>query len=205
MSKAFTRLALEMQKNVDEIRGILDKILVHPDSILADKNNNNNLKIEKKLYEIYDNLVEYKDVFSKNNNLSFSDKIAPSGHIKIDVAGEEIHIKMGRLPRKSQGKNMVVDDLNQTLFSLLKEGKTLPKLPKKIIEITHIYPADCVAETIKDNDNYNYKAIINTLCHFTSGTDRGDNCWLIFKTKIAEDYSVGTEIRVYPQEEKTVV
>jgi hypothetical protein len=202
MDKAHLRLVQEMKKSVAEIEKILDKINENPMCFIPAVSNKNNRLIEQKLFEMYDKLTEHNTIDSNNNNLKYADRIAPSGHINIDISGEKISIKMGRIPGKGHNPKMVIDDLSQTFLQQKKEGVTIPKMPKKVIEIIHVYPVDCVAETIRDNDNYNYKAIIDTLCLFTLGSDRGDNCWMIFKTKIAKDFSAGTEIKIYPQAEK---
>ncbi len=102
MSKAYIRLAKEMLEHTAEIEDVLSKILAAPEAKnVPEMGNKYNHKIEKSLFKIYDNVVEYNTVFANNNNLSFADKITPSGHIKIEISDSEILIKMGRLPRKS--------------------------------------------------------------------------------------------------------
>lgn len=201
MSNAIPRLIKEMKESVTVIDKLLDQMLRVAAYSSDAAINKNNRFIQDKILEIYDKLVELKEVEAITHKRIYEDKITQSNQIKIDISGDQILIKMGRLPGKRDNPKMIVNELNEAFLWSIKEGNEMPRVPKIVIQVTHVYPTDFPAKSIKDNDNYNYKAIINTICRFTTGSDKGDNCWLSFRTKVAADYTLGTEIKVYPQRE----
>lgn len=199
MSKGAIRLAMVMKESVVAINNILDDFLRYPESDDIQKISKDHYRINLYLHKIYNNLLSYTKVLSDNNNIPMLERIDCTEDTRIDVIGEELFIEMCRIPKKNKADNLVVDALKNGFNKALIDGKKIPEMPRKIIEIIHVYPSDFPVETIRDNDNYYYKSIINTICYYTKGSDRGDFCWLVFGTEIAEDYFAGTRIRVYPK------
>lgn len=202
MSKRAIKLAENMKESVAEIEKILDDFLRFPDTEDTKKITNDHHRINLFLQKIYNNLQDFSTVLWNRYNVPELDRIGVSDGTNFAVVGDEIYIETCRIPKKNFAENMASDALENAFKKAIIDGKIIPKMPKKHIEIMHVYPSDFPAKAIRDNDNYNYKSIINTICFYTKGSDRGDKCWLSLGTEISEDGFSGTRIRISPMIEK---
>lgn len=199
MSKGAIRLANVMKESVAEIDKILDFYVRFPEVENPEKITSDHYKINKKLQKIYAILQDFSKVRWDQKNIPENDRIGHPDSSKLDVVGDQILIETCRISKKNYTEKLSSDDIKNVFLKAIIDGKEIPKMTHKVIEVIHVYPHDYPPEAIRDNDNYNYKSLINTICFYTGGSDRGDKCWLVFGTEIAPDDSAGTRIRVYPK------
>ena len=205
MSKGAIRLANLMKESVAEIDKILDFYVRFPEVENPEKITKDHNIILKKMQKIYDILQDFSKVRWDQKNVPENDRIGHPDSSKLDVVGDQIFIETCRLSKKYINNNMVSDALKNLFMKALIDGKEIPKMTNKVIEVIHVYPYDFPLDAIRDNDNYSYKSLINTICFYTKGSDRGDKCWLVLGTEIAPDDSAGTRIRVYPKPKESAL
>lgn len=199
MSNGEVRLAKSMKESVAEIDKILDNFLRFPDVENTQKITNDHYRISKYLHKTYAILQDYSKVVWDKRNVPELERIGHPDSTRINVVGDMILIETCRIQKKNIYAKMVDDDIRNAFMKAIIDGNEIPKLTQKVIEVIHVYPHDFPLGAIRDNDNYNYKSLINTICLYTKGSDRGDKCWLVLGTEIAPDDTAGTRIRVYPK------
>ncbi|WP_446787648.1 hypothetical protein [Macellibacteroides fermentans] len=140
MSKRAMKLAENMKESVAEIEKILDDFLHFPDAGDTKKITNDHYRINLFLQKIYNNLQDFSTVLWNKHGVPELDRIGVSEGTNFAVVGDEIHIKTCRIPKKNFAENMVSDALENAFKKAIIDGKIIPKMPEKHIEIMHVYP-----------------------------------------------------------------
>ena len=138
----------------------------------------------------------------KNMPLEYSkmmDKIASEAHnISIETNEKTTKITLpNTLPHyKNNFKSMLVEPLNFKL-KIYKKEHGFPEYTSVVFVIVNNISSNKNTNTIRDNDNYDYKQIVNNVSYWLLNDDGYKYCSMFNCTKISEQDS--TEIYVVPK------
>lgn len=121
-------------------------------------------------------------------------------HIAMDQKDNVTHITLPcLLPHyKENHKNIVTAPLNAFLKKYIKENGPLPVYKKIVFVVINHVDENKPASRIRDNDNYEYKQLINTLAGWFLPDDNQDYCSM-FNTTV-KGSSDSTEVYLVPYE-----
>lgn len=197
-----------------EINGILEKL---PKEFNAAKNAlmesnynkyvehfiNATLKLEKATLKAR----QVANISFKQNNMPLEynkmiKKIADDVQkIEVKVDGNMTKISLpNTLPHyKNHFKSILVEPLNLKLKNYQKYIGKFPEYSKAVFVIINVVSKNKSIKCIRDNDNYDYKQVINNLAYWLLSDDGYDYCSMFNCTKIGDEDR--TEILVLPKEE----
>lgn len=143
----------------------------------------------------------------KQNNMPLEykrliEKIASDAQ-KIDINVEKNITKISlpnTLPHyKNNFKSILVEPLNYKLKNYQKHIGKFPEYSKAVFVVVNVVSKNKDKKSIRDNDNYDYKQIINNLAYWLLNDDGYDYCNMFNCTKIGDKDR--TEIYVVPKDE----
>lgn len=147
------------------------------------------------------------NIIFKQNNMPLEynkmvKRIAEDVHkIEVNVDGNITKITLpNTLPHyKNNFKSVLVEPLNFKLKNYQKYVGKFPKYSKAIFVVMNVVSENKSKKSIRDNDNYDYKQIINQVAYWLLNDDGYDYCSMFNCTKIGDEDR--TEIYVIPDSE----
>lgn len=108
--------------------------------------------------------------------------------IDVKVEGKITKITLpNTLPHyKNNFKSILVEPLNLKLKDYQKHIGKFPKYDKVVFVIINIVSDQHNKKTIRDNDNYDYKQVINQIAYWLLNDDGYEYCSMLNTTKIGE-------------------
>lgn len=151
------------------------------------------MRIEKLLRMYADHIGQPRAVLGKQI-ASLIDTSLPSETdlYEIKVTPGAVHIRMPYLPHRNSASAAITDGLAAKLY-------VAAELPQNwkccCIEFCHVYPAK-VPKRIKDNDNYNYKRVIDIIAYALRLTDDAGTIHYSMRTAFTDFLYPGTYIKL---------
>ena len=147
------------------------------------------------------------NIIFKQNNMPLEynrmvKRIAEDVHkIEVNVDGNITKITLpNTLPHyKNNFKSVLVEPLNFKLKNYQKYVGKFPKYSKAIFVVMNVVSENKNKKSIRDNDNYDYKQIINQVAYWLLNDDGYDYCSMFNCTKIGDEDR--TEIYAIPDSE----
>ena len=147
------------------------------------------------------------NIIFKQNNMPLEynrmvKRIAEDVHkIEVNVDGNITKITLpNTLPHyKNNFKSVLVEPLNFKLKNYQKYVGKFPKYSKAIFVVMNVVSENKSKKSIRDNDNYDYKQIINQVAYWLLNDDGYDYCSMFNCTKIGDEDR--TEIYAIPDSE----
>lgn len=100
---------------------------------------------------------------------------------------------------KENNKNIITEPLNRYLRQYRKDIQELPRFDSVVMVVINHVNAKRADFVIRDNDNYEYKQLVNTLAFWFLSDDNFKNCTMMNGTKLADKDM--TEVFIVPKDE----
>ena len=111
---------------------------------------------------------------------------------------QSLYIRIPQVPAKYYRRSDIFnEELRLVLGNLFKSNPIYIK--KKTIQIVHVFNTDFTG-LVPDNDNYDFKSIIDIITDHVSGGDSGINCWIHLMSVTSDRVAQGSYIIVSPQD-----
>ena len=164
--------------------------------------------IEKTLFKMEKNVLRFRNIvpyFQKkypvtlNNNRTLKDDYIQNYQIQVskNEFGYRIILPLTLPKFGEKKKSILVDPLNFVLKEYALDNK-IKKFERAVFVVINHISSNTPMYLIRDNDNYEYKDIINVLAFWFLPDDSFDCCSLYSGTQIDNDNF--TEIHIVPKE-----
>ena len=113
---------------------------------------------------------------------------------------KSLFVKLPYLPKKLTKlwrSNLFRDDLVYWLNKLRTEHG-MPDIKRKTIYVIHLFNTKFPTKNIPDNDNYDIKVVVDTICDFIGNGDDALNCRFVMESIQSDEVIQGTYIVVNP-------
>lgn len=165
--------------------------------------------IEKTLFRMEKNVLNFRNIvpyfsrkypISSNNNKTLQDNYIQNYQIKISKNEFGYHIILPlTLPKFGEKKkSILIEPLNFALKEYALNDK-IARFKSAVFAVINHISSNTSMYLIRDNDNYEYKDIINTLSFWFLPDDSFDCCNLYSETQISDNNF--TEIFIIPTEQ----
>lgn len=199
-------------RKIFEINGSLERVM---ENLVAAKDNlitKNSTEYERKLlrgiYLLENTTLRVREIanscFQSTNPTLYGKMMKNLGNkiynFTLERSGNVLRLTLPcLLPHyKENNKNIITEPLNRFLRAYRKEVSDLPQYDSVVIlVINHVGQAG--KGKIRDNDNYEYKQLINTLSYWFLSDDNYHNCRMMSCTKISDNEM--TEVFIIPTKE----
>lgn len=201
-----------LQKKIVSIRKQLEEITENMKKI-EDRIASNNIYfkddlIEKTLFKMEKNVLDFRNIvpfFLKRNqvimckNRVFQNNFTQNYQIEISKNEYGYYIKLPlTLPKFGEKKkSILIEPLNFALKEYA-QNKKIEQFKKAVFVVINCISSNTPTYLIRDNDNYEYKDIINTLSFWFLPDDSFDCCNLYSETQMCETNF--TKIFIVPTE-----
>ncbi len=153
------------------------------------------------LYPCYKSL---SSVFGYSHNsgtlrtLKMSEVLDTTKTVDLKVLSGCLVVKLPRVPVKHFKRTTLFRDEIALRLDQLIDNHSLPMIRRKYFTIAHVFPSDTSPVSIPDNDNYDYKCIVDTIVDKLGYGDGGCDNWFQLLSIQNDNLSEGSYIIVSP-------
>lgn len=209
MSQNNINYNLSIEKNIISVQNALKKQIKQLDNIKLLLNNNQDFLIDnilqKSISEIEKSVFSLRNIYSFTSNISHSDNVndkhnfnnTHNCNISIQKKQYGYHLSLPiTLPKYGEKSKSLLSENLMSELKIFNQNNQLNKFEKAVFVFINNISNNVSTNKVRDNDNYEYKDIINVLAFWFLPDDSFKCCNIYNGTKISDKNS--TEIFIVP-------